>query len=165
MNTKKILPALMIAAIVAFTIPACKSKVSDTDVKAKVEAAMTVPGVSIDVKDGVVTLSGSVATDAEKTAAETAVSTLDAKSGVKSVQNNITVAAAPAPAPVINAVDSELTTKITDLLKDFPGVNATVKDGIITVTGALEKAKVTKLKQLLDALNPKKTDMSQLTVK
>ncbi|HTO15507.1 MAG TPA: BON domain-containing protein [Edaphocola sp.] len=164
MKTRKILPAIMIATAIAFTLPACNSKVSDADVKTKVEAAVTTPGVTVDVKDGVVILNGTVSTDAERTEAETAVSTMDAKSGVKSVQNNISVNP-PTPDPVINVVDADLSQKVSTLLKDFPGVNAVVNDGVITVTGTLEKAKVTKLKQLLDALNPQRTDMSQLVVK
>lgn len=164
MKTRKILPAILIATAIAFTIPACKSKVSDADVKAKVEAAVNTPGVTVEVKDGVVILNGTVSTDAERTEAETVVSTMDAKSGVKSVENNISVNP-PAPAPVVNAVDADLSQKVSTLLKDFPGVSAVVNDGVITVTGTLEKAKVTKLKQLLDALNPQRTDMSQLVVK
>ena len=164
MTMKKILPVLLITGAVALTTPSCKSKVSDADVKTKVEAVIT-PGITADVKDGVVTLSGTVSNDAEKAAAETAVKALDAKSGVKSVVNNITVQAPPPPPVVTTSPDDALTAQVKDAIKDFPGINAEVKDGIITVTGELSKAKVKVLKMALDHLNPKKTDMSALKVK
>lgn len=164
MTIKKLVPVLLLAGTVAFT--SCKSSVPDAEVKSKVEAVVT-PGVTVDVKDGVVTLNGTVNSDADKAAVEAAVKALDAKEGVKSVNNNLTVAAPlPAtPAPEINTADADLQAKVGDATKDFPTVKATVKDGIITVTGEIEKAKVTKLKQSLDNLKPKKTDMSAVTIK
>ncbi|OJV56094.1 MAG: transporter [Bacteroidetes bacterium 43-16] len=164
MTIKKFIPVLLLAGTVALT--SCKSNVPDAEVKSKVEAVVT-PGVTVDVKDGVVTLNGSVNSDADKAAVEAAVKALDAKEGVKSVTNNITVAAPPpvTPAPEINTVDADLQAKVVDATKDFPTVQTSVKDGIITVTGEIEKAKVTKLKQSLDNLKPKKTDMSALKVK
>lgn len=71
-----------------------------------------------------------------------------------------------APAPIeVNTNDADLTSKIVDATKDFPTVKATVLNGVITVTGTLEQARVMTLKQSLDALNPKKVDMSALIVK
>ena len=165
MTIKKMIPALMIAGTMAVAMPSCKTKVADSDVKAKVEAAVAAtPGITVDVKDGVVTLNGTATSEADKANAEASAKALDAKSGVKSVVNNITVQA-PTPAPVINTVDADLTTKVVDATKDYPTVQATVADGVITVTGELEKAKVQKMKMALDNLNPKKVDMSALKVK
>ncbi|MCU7695479.1 BON domain-containing protein [Haoranjiania flava] len=164
MKLTKMLPALILAGSLVVALPACKSKVDDTAVKANVENALTsAPGVTVDVKDGVVTLSGAVADDATKTQAESAVNALktDAKSGVKSVVNNITVT----PPTVAVSPDATLQTGVATVVKDFPGVNATVANGVITVTGSLEKARVQTLKQALDALSPQRTDMSQLKVK
>ena len=155
----------MIAGTVAITLPSCKNNVPDAEVKSKVEQVVT-PGVTVEVKDGVVTLSGTVNNEADKVAAENAVKNLDAKeSGVKSVNNNIIVEVPVAAAPVVNEVDAILAGQVVDATKDFPTVKAEVKDGIIYVTGEIEKAKVTRLKQTLDNLKPKKTDMSALTVK
>ncbi len=163
MTIKKLIPALMIAGAVAITLPSCKSKIPDADVKSKVEQVV-IPGVTVEVKDGVVTLNGTVTNEADKVAVENAIKALDAKeSGVKSVTNNIVVEAPPAP--IVNEVDAVLAGQVVDAVKDFPSIKAEVKDGIIIVTGEIEKAKVTKLKQTLDNLKPKKTDMSALTVK
>lgn len=165
MTIKKLIPALVIAGSVAFTLPSCKSKVPDADIKTKVEA-VAIPGVTVEVKDGVVTLNGKVTNEADKAAVEAAVKAMDAKeSGVKSVTNNIVVEAPVAPEPVVNAVDATLLTQVIDATKDFPTIKADVKDGVITVTGELEQAKVVRLKQTLDNLKPKKTDLSALKVK
>ncbi|MNR68456.1 hypothetical protein D3C85_1930160 [compost metagenome] len=50
-------------------------------------------------------------------------------------------------------------------MKDFPTVQASVKDGVIAVTGTLEQPKIITLKQGLDNLNPKKVDLSGIVVK
>ena len=50
------------AALISSTSPGCKSKVKDEDVKSSVETALRAnpetTGLMVDVKDGVVTLSG-----------------------------------------------------------------------------------------------------------
>lgn len=144
---------------------ACKGKNNDAEIQAKVtERLAEVPGVTADTKDGIVTLSGSVADEATKSSAEEMVKLTE---GVKSVTNNITVTpptVAETPQPVISADDS-LRTGITDIIKDFPGAQATVQEGTIMVTGELSAAKWKTLKMSLDALNPKKVDASGLKVK
>ncbi|SFN87308.1 BON domain-containing protein [Chitinophaga sp. YR627] len=70
---------------------------SDSSVQQSVNEKLTAsPGVTAEVKEGVVTLNGEVADDAAKTAAEDAVKGV---SGVKSVTNNIMVQAAVPPPP------------------------------------------------------------------
>lgn len=161
MLVKKMLPALVMATALAIAVPSCKSKPSDADIQTKVQTALSAtPGVSADVKDGVVTLSGLVGSPDEKTAVENAVNNLK-DSGVKSVVDNIEVEAPPAP----TVAADPLTQSVADATKDFPGITATVADGIITVTGEIEQSKVKTLKSSLDALNPKKVDMSQVKVK
>ncbi|WP_164110398.1 MULTISPECIES: BON domain-containing protein [Sphingobacterium] len=161
MSLRKVLSMFLVAGVVALGTISCKSKISDADLKAKVETAVSAsPGVMVDVKDGVVTLTGTVGSEDERMALENSAKAADAK-GVKSVVNNITV-----QAPIeINTNDADLTAKIVDATKDFPTVKATVAGGVITVTGTLEQARVMVLKQSLDALNPKKVDMSALVVK
>lgn len=164
MTIKKLIPALMILGTVAVAVPSCNNNVPDAEIKSKVEQVV-IPGVTVEVKNGVVTLNGTVSNEADKVAVENAVKDLDAKeSGVRSINNNIVVAEA-APVPVVNEADAVLSGQLADATKDFPTVKADVKDGVIYVTGEIEKAKVTRLKQALDALRPKKTDMSALTVK
>ncbi|WP_429047616.1 BON domain-containing protein [Chitinophaga sp. W3I9] len=143
----------------------CKSKPKDADIQAAVTTALqSSPGVSADVKDGVVTLSGSVATQADKDAAEAAVKL---NQGVKSVVNNVTVAPPPPPppAPVEVTADDSLKTAVASIVKDFPGIQADVKDGVITITGEQKADRWKKLKMALDALKPKKVDASGLKVK
>jgi len=61
----------------------------------------------------------------------------------------------PNPAPVEISPDDPLRKGVTDATKDFPGVNASVNDGVITLTGEIEKDRYMTLKQSLDALRPK----------
>ncbi|MGJ1364128.1 BON domain-containing protein [Sphingobacterium spiritivorum] len=159
MNVKRFIPVLFMAGLL--TMISCKSKISDADLKTKVETAVSGnPDVLVDVKDGVVTLSGTVATEQEKISLETAAKS--AEKGVKSVVNNIVVEAAPVlPTPV----DDTLVKNVADVMKDFPALSANVKDGVIQVTGTIEQARIKTLKQALDNLNPKKVDLSGLSVK
>lgn len=81
---------------------------SDSSVQQSVNEKLTAsPGVTAEVKEGVVTLNGEVADDAAKTAAEDAVKGV---SGVKSVTNNIMVQAAVPPPPPPAAPDSTMKT-------------------------------------------------------
>lgn len=61
----------------------------------------------------------------------------------------------PATAPVVINEDDELRRGVTDATKDFPGVNAAVENGVITLTGTMQKDRFQTLKQSLDALRPK----------
>jgi osmotically-inducible protein OsmY len=154
---------LVIASMATLMLmPACKSKVKDTDVKTSVETALTgnpdYSGVAVNITDGVATLTGQVKDEATKAAAE---STAKGIKGVKSVVNNITVMAAP---EVTITPDDPLTTAVKDAVKDHPGVMATVNDGVITLTGEIQKSDLPRLMQKLSALKPKKID-NQLTTK
>jgi predicted methyltransferase len=69
-----------------------------------------------------------------------------------------TTTTAPEPtntAPVVVNADDELRNGVKDATKDFPGVEATVDDGVITLTGTIQKDRYPTLKQSLDALRPK----------
>ena len=163
MNLKKNLAMVLVSLILLGGTIACKSKISDDDLKAKVEAAIQDnPDIQVEVKDGVVRLNGTVTTDDERLQLENAAKAAEPKA-VKSVVSNIIVSATPPV--IINEIDADLTPKVADFTKDFPSVTATVSDGVITVQGELEQAKVQTLKMGLDALNPKKVDMSGLTIK
>ncbi|HEY9262046.1 BON domain-containing protein [Chitinophaga sp.] len=161
----KHLTAVVLSMGLMFMI-SCKGKPKDADIQATVVAALqsTSPGVSADVKDGVVTLTGAVATDADKDAAENAAKVT---AGVKSVVNNITVTPPPPPpaAPEAAPADVALKTAVDGIVKDFPGVTADVKDGVITVTGESKADRWKKLKMALDGLKPKKVDASGLKIK
>lgn len=156
---------LAILAIVAFSfaLPACKSKVSDADIKTNVEAKLQsnpdMAGLTADVTDGVVTISGEVKDAATQSAVNGAFA--DVK-GVKSVTNNTSVA--PPPPPVQITPDDPLTTAVQDAVKDHPTVSAAVADGVVTLTGEITKADLPKLMQKVNATRPKKVE-NKLTVK
>ncbi|WP_089834632.1 BON domain-containing protein [Chitinophaga filiformis] len=79
---------------------------SDSNVQQSVNEKLTAtPGVSAEVKEGVVTLSGEVPDEAAKMAAEDAVKGVN---GVKAVTNNIMVQAAVPPPPPPAAADTTM---------------------------------------------------------
>lgn len=151
-------------AIGLFFMIACKSKPKDSEImKTASTAVQSIPGVTADVKEGVVTLSGTVSTEEEKASAENAVKSVK---DVKSVVNNITVTPPPAPAaPVAVTADDSLKTAVADVVKDFPGVKVEVKEGVLIVTGEEKADRWKTLKMALDALHPKKVDAKGLKVK
>lgn len=158
MTLKNAALALVLATGLSTGMVACKSQEKkDAEAKAKIEAAA--PGVTVNVKDGVATLSGELADNNARTMAEEAAKKID---GVKSVTNNITVT--PAPAPVVINPDQALITAANEAVKAFTGVNAAVKDGVVTLTGDIKKADLPALMQAMNAIRPKKVE-NKLTIK
>jgi len=162
MNWKHTAMTLTLVAGLAAGMTSCKSQEKkDAEAKAKIEAAA--PGVVVDVKDGVATLSGEVTDEAAKTAAEEAAKKVE---GVKSVVNQTTVAPppAPAPAPVVVNPDDALNTAAAAAIKEYPGVTVTVKEGVVTLNGETKKADLPKLMQKVNEIKPKKVE-NKMTVK
>ena len=162
---KKIIQMLALPTFILFvSLAACNSKPKDADIKAAVDksiaAVPNLSGINTDVKDGVVTLSGQVTGDAEKLIAEDAVKGVK---GVKSVVNNLTLAPPPV-APVEITADDPLKASVDNTVKAYPGVVATIKDGVITLTGQIKRADLQKLMMALNTLKPKKIE-NQLTIK
>src|SRR5678816_838102 len=162
---KKIMQVLAFPTFMLFvTLAACNSKTSDADVKTSVDNAIAansdLSGTYTEVKDGVVTLTGQVKDETAKSLAET---TAKGVKGVKSVNNNLTVAPPPA-APVEITADDPLKASVDNTIKDYPGVAATVKDGVITLTGQIKRADLQNLMKALNTLKPKKIE-NQLTIK
>ena len=67
------------------------------------------------------------------------------------------------PAPVVIAADDELVKNTKDATKDFPGVNAEVKDGEINLSGNITREKLQQLMMNLNELHPKKIN-NNLTI-
>lgn len=67
------------------------------------------------------------------------------------------------PAPVQISPDDSLRTGVRDATKDYPGVNATVENGEITLTGNIKRDRLTPLMQSLHSLHPKKIN-NKLTI-
>ena len=133
-------------------LAACGPK--DADIKASVDQAIAgTQGITVDVAKGVATISGQFADDAAKSSTEAAVR---AVKGVKSVVDNATVT--PPPPPVVISADDSLRTNVAAALKDYPKLSADVKDGVVTLTGEVQKSALPKVMQSLSALRPKKID-------
>ncbi len=165
MYLRNLLTTLLVTMSISLSLQSCKSKVSDADLRTKVENAVaSTPDLLVTVTEGVVTLTGIVASEADRLALETAAKAADSKN-IKSVVNNLTVANAPSTDVIINSNDVDLNAKIVDAVKDFPNIQATSVDGVITVTGSVEQSRSMVLKQALDALNPKRVDMSAVSFK
>jgi hypothetical protein len=92
----KKLGILMIISLLALVLGACGGK-SDADVQKEVQGRVKTPGVTVStVKDGVVTLSGTVATQAERDAALAAAK----GEGVKEVKDSIMIKPPATPVPM-----------------------------------------------------------------
>ena len=68
----------------------------------------------------------------------------------------------PDTAVVISADDS-LKSMLTDATKDFPGITASVDQGVVTLTGNIHRDRLPKLMMAVNALHPKKVN-NQLTI-
>jgi hypothetical protein len=66
-------------------------------------------------------------------------------------------------APVTVAADDDLTKGVKDATKDFPGVNAAVANGEVTLTGNITRDKLQTLMMSLNSLHPKKIN-NNLTI-
>ncbi len=137
----------------------------DSKIQADVDTAIrnnpATTGIAANVQKGVVTLSGECKDEASKSAAESEVAKVK---GVKQVVNNCTVAPPPVQAaPVTISEDATLTSNVNDAIKDYPGVKATVNDGVVTLTGNIKRSNLQKLMMSLQSLKPKKID-NQLTI-
>lgn len=141
--------ALVRAVALSLALAACGPK--DADIKASIDTAIAgTQGVTVDVAQGVATISGEFADDAAKTATEAKIR---AVKGVKSVVDNATVTP-----PVVISPDEALKTTVAAALKEYSKLVADVKDGVITLTGEVKRSDLPKVMQALSALNPKKID-------
>ena len=61
------------------------------------------------------------------------------------------------------SADDSLKKMVPDATKDFPGVTATVDQGVITLTGNINRDRLPKLMMALNALHPKKIN-NNLTI-
>jgi hyperosmotically inducible protein len=162
--SKRILLLLMAPVLfLSVATTSCSSKPKDADIKADVDKAIAansdLSGISTTVNEGVVTLSGEVMSETTRTSAET---TARQVKGVKSVTNNVTVAVPP-PTVTITP-DDPLKVSVDNTIKDYPGVTASINDGVVTLTGEIKRTDLTKLMAALNALKPKKVE-NKLTIK
>ncbi len=134
----------------------CKPK--DAEIQATLQSKEAI-GINVSVLKGEVTLTGEVTSDSIRADAEKIAK---AEKGVKSVINKLTILSLEKP--VVIAEDPALIKNVSDVIKDFPTVKPTIKDGIITLNGEIQKTSLISLMQKLSALKPKKIE-NNLTVK
>ena len=144
--------------VIAATIFLASCKPKDSALQAAIQAKEPA-GIVVAVEKGQVTLTGQVLDEAAKANAEKIAKE---EKGVKSVLNNLTIITVDKP--VVIAADDTLIKNVADAAKDFPTVKADVKDGVVTLTGTIEKSGLITLMQHLSALKPKKIE-NKLTVK
>ena len=69
-----------------------------------------------------------------------------------------------ATTPVVSA-DDELKKNVVDATKDYPEVKTDVSDGVITLTGSINRSDWQKLNPTLNTLHPKRINSTNLTIK
>lgn len=158
MKKNQFLSMLALILLLAVGVTSCQPK--DSDIQKAVQTAIAAnpdaAGITVAVDKGIVTLTGEVKDEA----ASMAINGLAAGvKNVKSVVNSLTIAP-----PAINVQDATLQSALVDALKDHATVTASVLDGVITLTGEINKSDLPTLLQKVSALNPVKID-NQLTIK
>ena len=132
------------------------------NVRAKLSAdpALAAEAINVNTASGVVTLSGTVKNDANKSRAEQLARGVE---GVKQVTNNLT--ARPAPTPII-AQDDPLKTQVAANLAKYgiTGITVTVANGEVTLTGDIPRAKLQDAMKAANEAHPKKVN-NKLTIK
>lgn len=153
------------AVLLAFGMVACGVK--DEDITAGVRAALAADAslstatIAVDSQKGVVTLGGTVDSDALKSKAEEIAKGVK---GVKSVTNSLTVK--PAMKPIVVAPDTELKNAVTANLAKYgvTGLTVEVANGEVTLKGDIMRAKLQDAIKAANEARPKKVN-NQLTIK
>jgi osmotically-inducible protein OsmY len=162
MNNRAYLSKILVFAMaVSVLFTACKPNDSAVAESVKAKISAVAQGLAVDVKNGVVTLTGTVADDATKAAVEAA---LQGVKGVKSVVNSLSVT--PPPPPVVINPFEELRKGIQSAFdsKGIKGVNFNIDTaGIVTLTGTVKKADLAKVMQAANEAKPKKV-VNNLTI-
>ena len=154
---KKIFSFLLPVAMVTTVFFACNDKTRDVDIKADVEKALKddpmAANMTVEVKDGVVTLLGECMSDKSKEQCTMRVETVV---GVKSVVNNCKVLKETV------MTDDQLNTQLYDLSKNLPYIKIGSIDGVVSVAGGMTKKEWETLKTGIDKLKPKDYDTTML---
>ncbi len=152
MKMKRMLSMMLIAASLAVTVSSCKNGVKDEDLKATVEKALKADSMMmnpmVDVKEGVVTVSGQCKDDKCKDMCQKMITDIK---GVKSVVNNCTVTppVTNTPASVTTELDAATQQKVKDGIKDIKGISVEFTGGKAVFSGEITKSDRMKLMQML----------------
>jgi len=137
-------------------VTSCNSKPDDKEIQENIvkqlQGNKNYAGVNSNVKDGIVTLSGmcegdNCVADIEKNIKEI--------NGVQKVENSIVKD---------NSTDMTMRTSVQSLITKYPGVQADVAAGSVTLRGSIDRDSLQSLMSDLSALHPEKID-NQLVVK
>lgn len=151
----KFIPIVIIASAL-LALVSCNNKPDDKKIQDSVTKQLqdnkNYAGVNSSVKDGTVTLAGmcegtNCAVDIEKNIKDI--------EGVKKVENGIVKD---------NSTDLTLRTSVQSIITKYPGVQADVSAGVITLRGSIERDNLQSLMSDLGTLHPGKID-NQLVVK
>jgi osmotically-inducible protein OsmY len=161
--SRRILVACMSISLLLSAL-ACDRGVDDAtltgNVKSRIasDSGLATAAVSVATKDGVVTLSGMVNSEADKSRAEQLARSVE---GVKQVTNSLTVK----PAVVI-APDDPLKTQVAANLTKYgiTGITITVANGEVTLEGDLPRAKLQDALKAANEAHPKKVN-NKLNIK
>ncbi|SEW06407.1 BON domain-containing protein [Chitinophaga arvensicola] len=149
---------LAIASLIFMSTLLFACRPSDTELKKEVNEKLSlIPGITADVKNGVVILTGEVSDEVAKSAAEDALKDLK---GVRAVQDSITVKAPviAAPAPAVPNPD-ELLKKSLDSVyaaNGFNNITVTISAGEVTLDGTAKRKQLRKIVQLAQQSGTKK---------
>jgi osmotically-inducible protein OsmY len=157
MKMSKIVASLFIISTSFFT--GCKPK--DAELKSNVSAAVANDQVDVDVNDGVVTLSGEVKSPAAREKAEEQARKVE---GVHTVNNEVTVLAPPPPPSAQDIADRKLNNEVQAVIAPFPDVNASVDNGVVTLTGRITRPGQMLLMPKIAGLFPRKIE-NKLVIK
>ncbi|NDV69198.1 BON domain-containing protein [Dysgonomonas sp. 25] len=137
---KKYLLICLTVILAAFTFSSCGPTDAEVQGNAKQVLLMTAPSTDCTVRNGIVTITGTVESEAIKTELETKVAELD---GVKRVYNDVQVVE---PAPVLSE-DDTLRAAVIMAIEEakFKDVDVMVKDKVVTLKGKFSKADQNKI--------------------
>jgi hyperosmotically inducible protein len=151
----KIKPFLAIA-ILLMTAISCNNKPEDKQIQENVTKKLqdnkNYAGVTANVKEGTVTLTGTCEGDNCAVDIENNIKGVD---GVKKVENNISKD---------NSIDMTMRTSVQSIITKYPGVQADVTAGVIVLRGNINRDNLQSLMNDLSILHPQKID-NQLVVK
>lgn len=151
----KFKPFLALALLLSI-MASCNNKPNDKQIQDSITKQMHAnkdyTGVNSTVKDGVVTLTGMCEGDDCAANIEKEIKDIN---GVKEVENHIVKD---------NSTDMTMRTSLQSIITRYPGVQADVSSGVITLRGSIDRENLQALMNDLSTLHPKKID-NQLAVK
>ncbi len=137
-------------------VVSCNNKPDDkqigADVIKQLQDNKNYAGVNSSVTDGTVTLSGMCEGDNCAADIETKIKQIN---GVQKVENSIVKD---------NSTSMTLRTSVQTIITKYPGVEADVVSGSITLRGSIDRTNLQSLMSDLNTLHPKKVD-NQLVIK